>query len=449
MYASARSTCNTQIEMNVRETLFVSDGKLNIGKFTATSLAERFGTPLYVMDGDYILDVCNKMMESFDSYGPGAVAYASKAFATIATTRLMNSAGMWFDAVSGGELYLLLKAGVDPKHILFHGNAKTKKEVEEGVSANIGYFVIDSTSEIDFVDSESQKQGKIQDVLVRINPLVSAHTYAAVQTAAPASKFGFDINGNALDYIKDIKSRKNLNFKGLHFHIGSQIYDHSSYDMAVEKITDFMKLLKDEGIVCDVLDLGGGYGVYYTEDDPKFTATRYAFTVKSILIFLSVCLNEKGLKRPFVIVEPGRSIVGEAGVTLYTVNAIKNFEGVKKYVAVDGGMFENPRHALYGSKYSAVACDKASEPMTEVVTIAGKCCESGDIIAENVRLQRVEVGDKIAVFTTGAYNYSMASNYNLNAVPPVVLVKGDMADLIVKGQTYEDILRNNLLPEWI
>ncbi len=435
--------------MNVRDTLFVAEGKLNIGKFDACKLVEKFGTPLYVMDGDYIVDVCNKMIEAVNSFGKGAVAYASKAFETIATTRLMDSVGTWFDAVSGGEIYMLLKAGVDPKHIIFHGNAKTQKEIEEGVSANIGYFVIDSTSEIDRIDFEAAKQNKIQDVLVRINPLVSAHTYAAVQTAAPQSKFGFDIDGNAIDYIKDINSRSNLNFKGVHLHIGSQIFDHSSYEVAIEKITDFMRKLLDVGIKCEVLDLGGGYGVYYTDSDPKFTPSRYAFSVKSIMMYLLVCLRERGLDNPFVIIEPGRSIVGEAGVTLYTVNAIKNFDGVKKYVAVDGGMFENPRHALYGSKYSAIVCNRANEPLNDVVTLAGKCCESGDIIAENVPLQEAEVGDVIAVFTTGAYNYSMASNYNLNAIPPVVLVKGDNADLIVKKQTYQDILRNNLVPEWI
>ena len=234
----------------------------------------------------------------------------------------------------------------------------------------------------------------------------------------------------------------------MHIHIGSQIYDHSSYDVAVDKMVDFIVKLGEVGINCHTLDLGGGYGVYYTDEDPKFTPESTANIVKNTLARLAGKVAEKGLGKPFVIVEPGRSIVGEAGITLYTVNAIKDF-GVKKYVAIDGGMFENPRHALYDSQYSAIVCDKADEPMTDKVTLAGKCCESGDIIAENVPLQKAEVGDVVAVFTTGAYNYSMASNYNLNAVPPVVMVKGDKADLIVKGQTYEDILRNNVVPEWI
>ena len=439
----------TREHMNQRDTLFVKDGQLNICSFKATDLAGKFGTPLYVMDGNYIEEVCLHMIEAVKSYGDGAVAYASKAFATIATTKLMNKLGMWFDAVSGGELYLLRSAGVDPKRIIFHGNAKTVQEIVEGVESGVGLFVIDSTSEIDRLDKIAGERGAKQDVLIRINPLVSAHTHTAVQTAAPMSKFGFDIQGNAIDYIKDIISRQNLCFKGLHIHIGSQIYDHSAYEIAVDKIAEFVRKLHDDGIDVDVVDLGGGYGVYYFGNDPKFTPARYAYTIKNLLFYFDVCLRERGLGKPFVIIEPGRSIVGEAGVTLYTVNAIKNFEGVKKYVAIDGGMFENPRHALYGSQYTAVVCNKADMPKTDVVTIAGKCCESGDVISTDVPLQKAEVGDVVAVFTTGAYNYSMASNYNLNPVPPVVLVKDDQAELIVKGQSYEDMLRNNIVPEWI
>ena len=232
-------------------------------------------------------------------------------------------------------------------------------------------------------------------------------------------------------------------------HIGSQIYDHSSYDLAIDIITDFMKKLRDAGISTEILDMGGGYGIYYTDEDPKFTPKRYAYTVENIGRRVAADCERKSLDKPFLIVEPGRSIVGEAGVTLYTVGAIKDFPGVKKYVAVDGGMFDNPRYALYESKYSACLADKADKPADETVTIAGKCCESGDIIAKDIPLQHAETGDILAVFSTGAYNYSMASNYNLNAVPPVVLVDGDKADYIVKPQTYRDLLRNNEVPDWL
>ncbi len=436
--------------MNSRQSLCVKDGNLHIGAFSATSLASKFGTPLYVMDAQYIRSVCDAFLSAMKEYGNGAVAYASKAFCTVATTKLMASMGMWFDAVSGGEIYLLKNAGVDMSKVIFHGNAKTANEIDEGVKAGVGYFAIDSNQEIENLEKFASKNGVKQKVLIRINPCVSAHTFEAVQTAAPQSKFGFTIdNGNAKDAILAIKSCQNLEFCGLHMHIGSQIYDYSAYDMAIEVITNFVKELFDDGIKIDVLDIGGGYGVYYTDEDPKFTPNRYGYTLQNILNKLKTEFQSKGLELPFVIVEPGRSVVGEAGVTLYSVTAIKDFPNVKKYVAVNGGMFDNPRYALYESKYSAIITSKADEPQQDVVTIAGKCCESGDIIAKEVALQRAEVGDILCVFSTGAYNYSMASNYNLNAIPPVVLVDGDKADYIVKPQTYQDIVRNNQVPEWL
>lgn len=436
--------------MNTRKTLYVEKNNLFIGKFSAAELVEKFGTPLYVMDAEYLAEVCDAFSETMEkSYSHGAVAFASKAFATVATSKLIQKHGLWFDSVSGGELYLLNKAGVDKGHIIFHGNAKTEREIEEAVDLGIKYFAIDSFSEIERVDKYAGEKGIKQEVIVRVNPGVSAHTYAAVQTATPLSKFGFGIDGNAFDVIKYIRTKRNLVFKGLHFHIGSQIYEHSSYESAIEITLDFVKKLNDAGVEVETLDFGGGYGIYYTDEDPKFTPKRYAYTLKNICLKLSEQCALKGIKEPFLIVEPGRSIVGEAGVTLYTVNAIKDFPGIKKYVAVDGGMFENPRHALYGSQYSASVANRAGEGQTDIVTIAGKCCESGDIISKDIPLQKAEVGDIIAVFSTGAYNYSMASNYNFNAVPPVVLVDGDKADYIVKPQSYEDLLRRDVTPSWV
>lgn len=436
--------------MNSRKTLFVDNGQLIIGKIPAVELASKFGTPLYVMDGEYIAEVCDSFVEAMASYGNGAVAYASKAFATIASTKLIAKHGLWFDSVSGGELYLLNKAGVDMNHVMFHGNNKTVSEIIQGVELGIGYFVVDSFTEIDNLDKIAGEHGIKQKVLIRVNPCVSAHTFAAVQTAAPNSKFGFSIDdGQSEAVIKDIQSRKNLDFKGIHVHIGSQIYEHSSYDKAIDVLTDFIKSLNEKDISIEMLDLGGGYGIYYTDEDPKFTPKRYAYTLKNICDTLAASCAQKGLDKPFLVVEPGRSIVGEAGITLYTVGAIKDFPNVKKYVAIDGGMFENPRHALYESQYSAIVANRANMPQADVVTLAGKCCESGDIIAADIPLQQAEVGDIIAVFSTGAYNYSMASNYNLNAVPPVVLVDGDKADYIVKPQTHEDLVRNDVVPEWV
>ncbi len=435
--------------MNTRKTLYVSGSDLYIGSLKATDLAKRFGTPLYTMDKQYIDEVCVSFVKAMATYGDGAVAFANKAFASVATAKIAEAHSLWFDVVSGGELYLIKKAGCNMKHVLFHGNNKTEKEIDEGLELGIGYFVVDSINELEMLDKKAQALGKVQDVLVRINPCVSAHTYEAVVTAAPQSKFGFAYDGDAIDVIKDIASRKGLKYCGIHVHIGSQIYDYSSYNDAVEIITDFMARLKGDGIETDMLDMGGGYGIYYTDEDPNFTPNMYAKTVENLGRKVIECVAKKDIKKPFFIVEPGRSIVGEAGVTLYTVGAIKDFPGIKKYVAVDGGMFENPRYALYESKYSAIIANKADQPADEIVTIAGKCCESGDIVAKDVPLQHSQTGDILAVFSTGAYNYSMASNYNLNAIPPVVLVDGDKADYIVKPQTYEDLIRNNEVPSWM
>lgn len=435
--------------MNTRKTLYVKDNDLYIGAFKATELAKKFGTPLYVMDAAYIREVSDAFVAAVNKCGRGAVAFANKAFATVATAKLAAAHGLWFDVVSGGELFMVKRAGADMKKVLFHGNNKTPREIDEALDAGIGFFVIDSLNELELLDKKAGERGVRQDVLVRINPGVSAHTFEAVMTAAPFSKFGFDVHGDAFDVIRDIASRDNLNFRGLHAHIGSQIYEASSYEKAIDITVDFAGRLAEAGIVCDILDMGGGYGIYYTDKDPKFTPSAYAATVENVARRVAEKSAERGLAAPFLIVEPGRSIVGEAGVTLYTVGAIKDFPGVKKYVAVDGGMFDNPRYALYESEYSAVIAGKASEPASEVVTVAGKCCESGDLIGKDMPLQHAETGDILAVFSTGAYNYSMASNYNLNAIPPVVLVDGDRADYIVKAQTYDDLLRNNTVPEWL
>ena len=436
--------------MNTRNTLYVKDGKLYIGGFAASELAHRFGTPLYVMDAAYIAEVCDAFQSAMATYGDGAVAFANKAFATVATAKIAAKHGLWFDVVSGGELYLVKSAGADLGKVLFHGNNKTVAEIEEGIADGVGFFVVDSLHELELLDEKAGAASVVQDILVRVNPGITAHTHEAVATATPLSKFGFGVDTNAFEVIKDASQRRNLHFRGIHSHIGSQIYDHSSYDAAIGVLTDFMKRLYDEaGIVTEILDMGGGYGIYYTDDDPKFTPKRYAYTVENIGKRVKEVCAAKGVAKPFLIVEPGRSIVGEAGITLYTVGAIKDFPSVRKYVAVDGGMFDNPRYALYESKYSAILADKADKPADETVTIVGKCCESGDIVAKDVKLQHAEAGDILAVFSTGAYNYSMASNYNLNAVPPVVLVDGDKADYIVKPQTYADLLRNNEVPEWL
>lgn len=435
--------------MNLRDTLCIKGGRLFIGGCDTVELAKKYGTPLYVLDEQYVREVMRAYVEGLSEYGDFAVAYASKALSCIAMYKIVKSEGLWTDVVSGGEFYATQKAGVDPEHIVMHGNNKTPKELTEAVKAGVGRVVLDGFDEIARLDEICGKENKTQKVLLRVNPLVEAHTHAAVQTAKPDSKFGVIIGGEATKAVLDIKSRKNLIFDGLHCHIGSQIFDYSAYELAVEAMVKFIASLNKEGVEVNVLNMGGGFGIYYAGEDPKFTPQRYAHTVRNLALLIENAVKKYNVKKPFLIVEPGRSIVGEAGITLYTVGTIKEIKGIRKYVAIDGGMFENPRFALYGSVYTAINALRADKPFTQKVAICGKCCESGDMIGVDIDLQDTEVGDIVAVFSTGAYNYSMASNYNMNAIPPTVMVKDGRADYIVKPQSYEDLLRLNAVPEWI
>ena len=330
-----------------------------------------------------------------------------------------------------------------------HGNNKLLRELEFAVDNKIGNIVVDSYTEADILDGLAAKRGIKQNVLIRTNPGIEAHTHAFVQTARTDSKFGFSINDGAAEEItKHILSKKNLVLKGYHCHIGSQIFEKQSFVLAAEKVMDFIaKMKKSLGFEACELNIGGGFGVWYTDEDPKLKLNDYANYLKALISAIKAKAEEHKLNRPYLLIEPGRSIVGEAGVTLYTVGAIKDIPGIKKYVAIDGGMFDNPRYALYQSKYTVLLADRANEKSTERVTIAGKCCESGDIIAVDVPLPEAKTGNILAVLTTGAYNYSMASNYNRNFIPAAVLVKYGKAEYIVKPQTYEDIVRNDVLPE--
>ncbi len=434
--------------MNQRETCKINTlGKLEIGGVLATDLVAKYGSPIYVMDQSHIENMCKVFNETLKSeYGEGMITYASKAFSCKEIYRIIKGLNLGADSVSGGELYTAYKAGFDLKKVCFHGNNKSYDELIFAIKHGVGYIVIDSYSEADEIDEICAKLKKKQDVLIRINPGVEAHTHHFIQTAKIDSKFGFAIStGEATEIVKHVLNKSNLTLKGLHCHIGSQIFEKKSFVLAVEKMTDYYKLLKDQlNVQFDVLNLGGGFGIYYSGDDPKLTYSDYADYVKTISGALKLAVKEKGLKKPFLILEPGRSIVGEAGITLYTVGNVKNIKDVKDYIAINGGMFENPRFALYQAKYTVVPCENANVPYDYKYTIAGKCCESGDIIAEDVMLPLIKKGDIIAVTSTGAYNYSMASNYNRNLIPPVISVKNGKSKYMVKPQTYKDILRNDV-----
>ncbi len=438
--------------MNERKTLKADEnGRLMIGGAYASDLAAEFGTPLYVFDEDYIRLMMRVYKNTIDTLygGNGNVLYASKAFSCEAVYRIAEQEGIGCDAVSGGELYTALKAGFNAKNIYVHGNNKLGYELEEAVAAGVGGIVVDSITEAEELDGICAAAGKVQDVLIRINPGVEAHTHAFVQTARTDSKFGFSISdGSALKMIKSVLGFKNIALRGFHCHIGSQIFEKQSFVLAAEKMMNFIDdVRKATGFTASVLNMGGGFGIYYTDEDPKHSEADYAGYLKALIDAIKAKAKELSLAEPYLLIEPGRSIVGESGITLYTVGTIKDIPGIKKYVAVDGGMFEAPRYALYQSKYCAAKVDDVNAPATQVVSIAGKCCESGDLVAADVKLPEVKKGDVIAVFSTGAYHYSMASNYNRNFVPAAVLVKDGKADIIVKRQNYEDIVRNDVIPE--
>lgn len=438
--------------MNARKTL-TTDGRghLIIGGCDTLEIAKKYGTPLYVYDEEYIRSVMRVFRDTIESHynGNGKVLYASKAFSCMAMYRIARQEKIGCDAVSGGELYTALKAGFDARDIYVHGNNKTYNEIVEAVEAGVGGIVIDSYREADILNAVAGERSIKQRVLIRINPGIEAHTHAFVQTARTDSKFGFSVSdGTALEYTKHVLNLKNLDLCGYHCHIGSQIFEKQSFVLAAEKMIDFIAEVKGKtGFEATVLNMGGGYGIYYTDDDPKLTENDYAEYLKALIGAVKSKTAEHGLNSPYLLIEPGRTVVGEAGITLYTVGSIKDIQGIRKYVAIDGGMFENPRYALYQSKYTAVKASDVNAECTQKVSIAGKCCESGDLIGVDIPMPEVESGDIIAVLSTGAYHYSMASNYNRNFIPQAILVKDGKSEVIIKKQTYEDLIRNDVIPD--
>ncbi|MCD8294126.1 MAG: diaminopimelate decarboxylase [Clostridia bacterium] len=440
------------VDFNSRDTLKVNAlGHLEIGGADCVDLAREFGTPLYVFDEQRIREMMRVYKDTIakEYAGNGMVLYASKAFSCEAMYGIAKQEGIGVDVVSGGELYTALKAGFPAENVYMHGNNKLVRELEDAVRAGVGYIVVDSYREADILDDLAGKMGVVQKVLIRVNPGVEAHTHAYIQTGKTDSKFGFSINdGTAFKMIAHVMQKKNLQLLGYHVHIGSQIFEKQSFVIAVEKVMDFAaEARRYFGVKMKNINIGGGFGVWYTNEDPKLQLPDYEDFLTAVLDAVRRKSRENHMEEPFLAMEPGRSIVGEAGITLYTVGAIKDIPGIRKYVAIDGGMFDNPRYALYQSKYTVILANRALEPCTEKISLAGKCCESGDLIAVDVPLPEVRTGDIAAVFTTGAYNYSMASNYNRNFIPAAVLVKDGKAEYIIQPQTYEDLVRNDVMPD--
>lgn len=434
--------------MNTRETLKINhNNHLEVCGVDCAELVKKYATPLYVLDIEHIEKMCKTYSDALNKYyGNGKVFYASKAFCCKEIYRIIRKFGLGSDAVSLGEMYTAKCSGANMTDVILHGNNKSYKEIEYAVKNSVGYIVIDSEEDLNAIAELCKKYKKIQNVLIRVNPGIEAHTHKFIQTAKVDSKFGFSVdNGDATDIIKKTAECKYVNLLGLHCHIGSQIFEEKGFVSAVKKMTAFYSEIKNSlGIEFSVINLGGGIGIWYSDDDKKMTYSDYDNFVKVISDELKSCIKEFGLKNLFLILEPGRSIVGEAGITLYTVGSVKKIKDLKNYLAIDGGMFENPRYALYQAKYTAVAVEKMNDKADTVYSIAGKCCESGDIITESSLLPTMKKGDLVGILSTGAYNYSMASRYNRNTVPPVVGVKNGKSYVIIKGETLKDLIKNDL-----
>lgn len=436
--------------MRFRDTLKINEkGHLEIGGVDCIELVNKFGTPLYVMDEKYIRNVCTSYNTVLKDYPDSLVCFASKALSTKAIYKIVQSENMGADVVSGGELYTAASAGFPMDKVYFHGNNKSYEELVMAVKLGVHCIVIDNYNDIDILSKISvQNNGQKIKCLVRVNPGVDAHTHHYIQTSLPDSKFGFSVSdGSAFEAVKAVIENKHLEFLGIHCHIGSQIFDTKPFIVAINKMTDFAADMYNKlNTPVRELNMGGGYGIHYTDEDSPLPFEEY---MSSAVNAVKMAVKSKNIPAPKLIFEPGRSVVGEAGITLYKIGSIKEIKELKKYIAIDGGMFDNPRYALYQAKYSCILANRALEKPEETVTIAGKCCESGDIIIENTKLPKAKTGDILAVFSTGAYNYSMASNYNRNPVPPMVLVNDGKADYIVKPQNYEDIISRDFLPDWL
>ena len=417
-----------------------------IGKNDAVELAKEFGTPLYVIDEDLLRENCRVYKNAMDKYygGNGLVLYANKALCTLFTCRVAMEEGLGIDVVSGGELYTAIKAGFPMDKVYFHGNNKTADEIELAVKNGVGCFIVDNIYELETLNETAKKYGVVQNIMFRIKPGVDAHTHDFIRTGQIDSKFGVALeNGEAFEIVEKASKMSNVKVTGVHCHIGSQIFDIAPFAEAADIMMNFIGDLKDKlGLEIAQLNLGGGMGIMYTENDDPVPYDEY---IKNVSEVVKAAAEKRNVKLPFILMEPGRSIAAPAGVTLYTVGGVKDIKNVRKYISVDGGMGDNPRYILYQSEYEAVVANNANAPRTEKVTIAGKCCESGDVLLENTMMPEINVGDTLAVLATGAYNYSMASNYNRIPRPAMVAVSGGKARVVVKRETYEDIIKNDVI----
>lgn len=422
-----------------------SRGHLEIGGIDVLDLVKDFGTPLWVIDEQGFRQNCRSFKEAFQKMGDALVVYASKALSNTSICRMAAQEGLGLDVVSGGELYTALQAGFPVEKIYFHGNNKSPTEIAMALEAGIGRMVVDNFYELKLLSQLCQAKDYTQDILLRITPGVEAHTHEFIKTGQIDSKFGFTLpDGQALKAVQAALDTPGVNLVGLHCHIGSQVFDMDSFRHAGSLMMDLMGEVKQHtGHEFPELDLGGGFGIFYCCGDEPADPVSWA---EAVMPTVQEKARELNIPVPRVIVEPGRAICGPAGITLYTIGSSKEIPGIRKYIAIDGGMTDNIRPALYEACYTAIVANKADQDGEEVVSIAGKCCESGDMLIRDINLPRVDAGDVLAVFATGAYGYTMSSNYNRLPRPAMVLVNEGAADLILRRETYEDILRNDIIP---
>ena len=430
--------------MRLFDGMTVKNGELNISGVGVSELKAQYGTPLYVYDENMLVNQCRTFINNFKSSRFSTeVLFASKAFSCLEVLRIANREGLGVDVVSLGEIHTAYKAGYDMRRAYFHGNNKTREELQYALEVGVGTIVIDNNYEYEMINKIVRESGNTVDVLLRINTGIDAHTHEYIKTAKDDSKFGYSVYDETIyDLIADINNQSNLNFVGFHSHIGSQIFEKTSFFEAVKVVMEFTRRVQERlGLTISVLNLGGGFGVYYTEEDRPFELAEF------LREYIEVVERESdnfGLNLTKVVIEPGRSLTCNAGSTLYSVGGVKKTFAGREYVFVDGGMADNPRYALYKAKYEAMLANKMNEEADATYTVAGKCCESGDMLVMDAKLPKAEQGDLLLVSSTGAYNYSMSSNYNRLPKLPVVFVKDGTSRLVVKGETLEDLIRQDI-----
>ena len=420
----------------------VEGNELYVGGVKASDLSKEYGTPLYVIDEELVRGNCRRYYNAMKCEERGnRVTYAGKAFINMSMCNLVNEENLYLDVVSGGELYTAYKAGFPLERIYFHGNNKSDYEIDLGVRLGIGRFIVDNIHELEVLNSIAQEYGRVQKVYLRITPGVEAHTHEYIKTGQLDSKFGFPVIGDTVyDAIKRAMELEYIELNGLHCHIGSQIFDLEPFEDTTEIMLNLIKDIKETlGYEIKELDLGGGFGIYYTEGDKPKEIEEYCSVIINKADEICRKLN---MNVPILSIEPGRSIVGNAGLTLYTVGAIKEIPNIRKYVSVDGGMSDNIRPALYSANYESIIANRVFDNSKEIVTVAGKCCESGDVLLNSIEMPRMETGDILAIISTGAYGHSMANNYNRIPKAAVVSVSNGISKVMCKRETYEDLLRN-------